>query len=210
MQTRREKSRLGQPLCACSGSGVFVGYASLFGRRDNGGDIVMPGAFAASLKRRPPADVRMLFQHDAAEPVGTWLAMRETEKGLYVEGRLDGNVQRGRELFSLLEQRGLDGLSIGFKTVLARKDRATGARLLQQVDLWEISLVTFPMLDGARVSAVKRRAMEQADALFASPTKSGAAHRERLPTHPGTERASSLAALFRDGARMFETQPNQE
>ena len=50
MQTRREMSRLGRPLCACSGSGVFVGYASLFGERDQSGDMVMPGAFAASLK----------------------------------------------------------------------------------------------------------------------------------------------------------------
>lgn len=156
MQTRREKSRLGQPLCACSGSGVFVGYASLFGRRDQAGDIVLPGAFTASLKRRQPADIRMLFQHDPAEPVGTWVDMREDHRGLRVTGRLDPNVQRGRELFSLLDSRGLDGLSIGFKTVTARRDRATGARLLQQVDLWEISLVTFPMLDGARVSEVIR------------------------------------------------------
>lgn len=154
MQTRREKSRLGQPLCACSGSGVFVGYASLFGERDQSGDVVMPGAFAASLKKRAPRDVRMLFQHDAAEPIGTWVDMRETPKGLHVTGRLDRNVQRARELFSLLESRGLDGLSIGFRTVRARRDRASASRLLTEVDLWEISLVTFPMLPGARVSFV--------------------------------------------------------
>ncbi len=103
MQTRRELSRLGRPLCACSGSGVFVGYASLFGERDQSGDVVMPGAFAASLKKRRAADVRMLFQHDAAEPVGSWIDIYETPKGLHVTGRLDRNVQRGRELFSLLE-----------------------------------------------------------------------------------------------------------
>ena len=154
MQTRREKSRLGRPLCACSGSGVFIGYASLFGERDQSGDIVMPGAFAASLKRRAPRDVRMLFQHDAGEPIGTWVDMRETPRGLHVTGRLDRNVQRARELFSLLESRGLDGLSIGFRTLKARRDRATASRLLTEVDLWEISLVTFPMLLGARVSFV--------------------------------------------------------
>ena len=158
MQTRREKSRLGQPLCACPGSGVFVGYASLFGRRDQAGDIVMPGAFTQTLKRRGPADVRMLFQHDAAEPVGSWLEMRETDKGLYVTGRLERNVQRGRELFALLESKGLDGLSIGFRTLKARRDRAQAARLITEIDLWEISLVTFPMLDGARVSHVKAAA----------------------------------------------------
>jgi len=171
MQTRREKSRLGQPLCACSGSGVFVGYASLFGRRDQSGDIVMPGAFKASLKKRGPADVRMLFQHDAAEPVGTWLEMHENEKGLHVMGRLDGNVQRGRELFSLLESKGLDGLSIGFRTVRARRDKASGSRVLTEIDLWEISLVTFPMLEEARVFQVKTKARAFAEAFFTTASR---------------------------------------
>ena len=155
MQTRREMSRLGRPMCACSGSGVFVGYASLFGERDQSGDVVMPGAFAASLKKRAAPDVRMLFQHDACEPVGTWIDLHETPRGLHVTGRLDRNVQRARELFSLLETRGLDGLSIGFRTVRARRDRATASRLLTEIDLWEISLVTFPMLPGARVTGTK-------------------------------------------------------
>ena len=110
MQTRREKSRLGRPLSACSGTGVFVGYASLFGRRDQQGDIVLPGAFAQSLKRRQASDVRLLFQHNPAEPVGTWIDMRESDNGLYVEGRLDTNVQSGRERQSLSEIGGLDGL----------------------------------------------------------------------------------------------------
>lgn len=166
MQTRREKSRLGQPLCACSGSGVFVGYASLFGERDQAGDIVMPGAFAASLRRRGAGQVRMLFQHDAAEPVGAWIDMHENARGLHVTGRLDRNVQRGRELFSLLESRGLDGLSIGFRTLRARRDRAGACRLLTEIDLWEISLVTFPMLPGARVFHVKAEARAAAERLF--------------------------------------------
>jgi HK97 family phage prohead protease len=100
----------------------------------------------------------MLFQHDAGEPVGSWLDMRETDKGLHVTGRLERKVQRGRELFSLLESRGLDGLSIGFRTVRARRDRALAARLITEIDLWEISLVTFPMLEGARVSHVRAAA----------------------------------------------------
>lgn len=141
MPTRQEKSRSGQPLCACSGTGVFVGYASLFGVADQSNDMVMPGAFTASLKRRPPADVRMLFQHDAAEPVGTWVDMLETERGLLVRGRLDPRVQRARELNALLETGGLDGLSIGFKTRTALRDRASGVRKLLQVDLWEISSI---------------------------------------------------------------------
>lgn len=196
MQTRREKSRLGRPLSACSGTGVFVGYASLFGRRDQQGDIVLPGAFAASLRRRQSPGIRMLFQHNPSEPVGTWLEMHENDKGLHVMGRLDINVQRGREILSLLESGGLDGLSIGFKTVTARRDRATGARMLTQVDLWEISLVTFPMLAGARVSEVKRRTHDAAEALF----DTGSA---TLP-HPVEQATPSLAALFRDGARLFQ------
>jgi uncharacterized protein len=121
--------------------------------RDVSGDMVMPGAFAASLRKRGAANIRMLFQHDPAEPVGTWLEMRENARGLYVRGRLDCNVQRGRELLSLLECRGLDGLSIGFRTVDAAREKFTNTRRLLNIDLWEVSLVTFPMLDGARVAA---------------------------------------------------------
>jgi uncharacterized protein len=147
-------------------AGVFRGHASLFGQRDGQGDIVMPGAFADSLKRRGPQDIRMLFQHDPAEPVGTWLEVRETNRGLYVVGRLDRRVQRGRELIALLDSGGLDGLSIGFRTVLARHDKAAKARRLHAVDLWEISLVTFPMLDGARVSTFKSALWAKADSYF--------------------------------------------
>ena len=171
MYIRREKSRLAQPLSACSGTGVFVGYASLFGVRDASGDMVMPGAFAASLKKRPPENIRMLFQHDPAEPVGTWLEMRENERGLYVRGRLDKNVQRGRELLSLLESGGLDGLSIGFRTVNATREKLSRTRQLLSVDLWEVSLVTFPMLNGARVSELKLHALAAAHKLFQQPTQ---------------------------------------
>ncbi len=154
---------------ALAGSGVFSGYASLFGKRDQQGDIVLPGAFAASLKKRGVDGIRMLFQHNPAEPVGTWIELRETVRGLYVLGRLDKNVQRGRELLSLLENGGLDGLSIGFKTIRARNNRILNARELVEIDLWEISLVTFPMLDGARVSAVKSAAWARADSFFKPP-----------------------------------------
>lgn len=157
---------LEKPLQAIPGQGVFSGYASLFGKRDGQGDIVMPGAFTDSLRMRGAAGVRMLFQHNPAEPVGTWLEIRETAKGLYVLGRLDANVQRGRELLSLLNTGGIDGLSIGFRTVAAKTDRIVKARRLISIDLWEISLVTFPMLEGARVSHVKSAARALADSLF--------------------------------------------
>lgn len=168
MPPRLKRRGLDVPLSAQPGSGVFSGYASLFNERDGSGDIVMPSAFHASLLRRPAEDIRMLFQHNPAEPVGTWLEVRETDRGLYVLGRLNKNVQRGRELLALLEGGGIDGLSIGFKTIAARKDKTSGARLLTKIDLWEISLVTFPMLDGARVSVVKSDARAKADSLFAT------------------------------------------
>ncbi len=158
MNHRLTRRGIEKPLQAVPGQGLFVGYASLFNERDHTGDIVLPGAFAASLNKKSPDNIRMLFQHDPAEPVGTWLEIRETEKGLYVQGRLDLKVQRGRELFSLLETGGIDGLSIGFKTVRATRDRVNNARLLSTIDLWEISLVTFPMLEGARVNTAKSAA----------------------------------------------------
>lgn len=133
--------------------GVFSGYASIFGKIDQGGDIVVRGAFAHSLKKRGVANIRMLFQHDPKEPIGLWHSIRETDLGLKVIGQINDNVGRGRELISLIRDGGIDGLSIGFRTVRAStKSRAT-ARRLYEIDLWEISIVTFPMLDIARIAA---------------------------------------------------------
>jgi hypothetical protein len=131
-------------------AGVFSGYASLFGETDLGGDVVAPGAFRASLRQRGAQGVRMLFQHDPAQPIGTWLEIAEDAKGLRVVGKLNLDVARARELAALIRDGALDGLSIGYRTI--RSARAPGgARKLLALDLWEISLVTFPMLLGARV-----------------------------------------------------------
>lgn len=132
--------------------GHFTGYASLFGVPDLGRDVVAPGAFAASLAARGGAGVRMLWQHDPAEPVGHWLALHEDARGLRVAGQLNLAVQRARELDALLGAGGLDGLSIGFRTVRAQPQRG-GLRRLEAIDLWEISLVTFPLQAGARIAA---------------------------------------------------------
>ena len=95
--------------------------------------------------------MRLLFQHDPAEPIGRWLYLREDARGLFAEGQLNLAVQRAREIDALMRGGGLDGLSIGFRTLLARKGPG-GERRLHQVDLWEISLVTFPLQPGARAS----------------------------------------------------------
>ncbi len=136
-------------------AGAFEGYASLFGAEDLGRDLVQRGAFRASLAKRGASQVRMLFQHDPADPIGSWEDIREDERGLYVRGRLTLEVARAREVHALMKAGALDGLSIGFHTVKAVRDAKTGLRHLKEIDLWEISIVTFPMQPGARVSAVK-------------------------------------------------------
>ncbi|MBS9719883.1 HK97 family phage prohead protease [Tianweitania sp. BSSL-BM11] len=135
--------------------GSFTGYASLFGAPDLGRDIVERGAFAKSLRARGASGVRMLFQHDPAQPIGVWTELREDERGLFVRGRLQTEVARGREILALMKAGALDGLSIGFRAVKARKEAATGFRRILEADLWEISVVTFPMLPGARIRQVK-------------------------------------------------------
>ena len=134
--------------------GLIEGYASLFGVADLGRDVVERGAFRDSLAARGAAGIRMLWQHDPAEPVGRWLSVREDARGLVVRGRLNPAVRRAREIAALIGEGALDGLSIGFRVVEARKG-AGGIRRLLRLDLWEISIVTFPMLPGARLGAVK-------------------------------------------------------
>lgn len=137
--------------------GVFEGYASLFGRQDLGRDIVMPGAFRETLAARGANGVRMLFQHNPAEPIGIWEVLSEDSKGLFARGRLMPTVARAREILSLMRAGAIDGLSIGFRTVKAHKDRTRGARRIEKVDLWEISIVTFPLLPEARIATIKAR-----------------------------------------------------
>ena len=136
------------------GAHEFEGYASLFGVADGAGDIVARGAFARTLRARPPARVRMLYQHFAHEPIGVWEAIAEDARGLYVRGHVVTDVQRGAEVMALLREGALNGLSIGFRTRRARRDRATGHRILQDIELWEVSVVTFPLLPSSHVTAV--------------------------------------------------------
>jgi len=145
--------RVGEGLSVTEGTRI-EGYASLFGDPDRGGDVVAPGAFAASLQRmaREGRRVRMLWQHDPAQPIGVWDEAREDARGLWVKGRLLDGVARAREAAALIEAGALDGLSIGYRTLRAVKTDK-GHRLLTELELWEVSLVTFPMLPSARVGA---------------------------------------------------------
>ena len=146
--------------------GVQVaGYASLYGRTDRGGDVVQRGAYAASLAAmaREGRKVKMLWQHDPAQPIGVWDEVREDASGLFVKGRLLPEVARGREAAALVEAGAVDGLSIGYRTKRAERDGA-GRRLLHELELWEVSLVTFPMLAEARVGAKGEEAEAEAGA----------------------------------------------
>lgn len=156
----------GQPKLTCDaadGALVIEGYASLFGLADQGGDIVQAGSCAASLKRLAAKGdrVRMLWQHDPARPIGVWDEIREDGKGLWVRGRLLDEVAQAREAAALIRAGAIDGLSIGYRTVRSGRDEK-GRRLLTEIELWEVSLVTFPMLPEAKVG---RKAADEMRAL---------------------------------------------
>lgn len=152
---RRRLARIDAPAAfAQLRTGEFAGYASLFGIADGAGDVMAPGAFAKSLRARGIERIRMLYQHFAHEPIGVWEDIREDARGLYVRGRLTTDIERGRDVLALLKDGALNGLSIGFKTQRARRDPATGARTLLEVELWEVSVVTFPLLEGSAVTGI--------------------------------------------------------
>ena len=137
--------------------GVFEGLASTFGNRDRVGDVIAPGAFRASLAR--PERIKMLWQHDSRAPIGIWEQLAETAHGLAVKGRLVLEVQRAREALALLRAGAVDALSIGFSVPKngATLEHDKSQRRITAVDLWEISVVTFPANPHARISRVKTR-----------------------------------------------------
>ncbi|TNF20604.1 MAG: HK97 family phage prohead protease [Rhodobacteraceae bacterium] len=162
MDLEKKFARFGEGLSVSEGH-LIEGYASLFGACDQGGDVVAAGAYAVSLKRlaEDGRKVRMLWQHDPAQPIGVWDEVREDGRGLFVKGRILESVEKGREAAALLAAGAIDGLSIGYRTRKAVKSDK-GRRLLQELELWEVSLVTFPMLPSARVAA-KGETPESAD-----------------------------------------------
>jgi len=148
------ETKFHKPGVVLGAGSVIEGYASVFGVRDQGGDVVMPGAYSASLARLAAAGgrVRMLWQHDQAQPIGVWDEVAEDAHGLRVKGRLLSEVEKGREAAALMAAGAVDGLSIGYRTIRAEKLPGGGRKLIE-LELWEVSLVTFPMLPVARVAA---------------------------------------------------------
>lgn len=155
--------------------GTFSGYGSVFNVRDQAGDVVAPGAFAESLAEKMP---KLLWQHDTTHLIGLWVEAREDERGLWLRGRIITETEKGAEALALLRAGALDGLSIGFETIESEWSSASDyemkygcgpigclsaagsdqVRVLKRIDLWEVSLVTFPCCVPARVDDVKRAA----------------------------------------------------
>jgi HK97 family phage prohead protease len=144
---------------AVTESGQIEGYASVFGNVDSYGEIVEPGAFVDSLvkSRRAGRTIKMLWQHDPHQPIGVWDDLAEDGKGLWVKGRLfKDSVAKAAEAYALLREGGLDGLSIGYRTIKAQpKEGKPGVVSLLELDLLENSIVTFAANERARVEVVK-------------------------------------------------------
>lgn len=141
-------------LKAIEENGRFAGYASVFDVVDRQKDIILRGAFQDTLAGRA-GQIKLLWQHQFEEPIGVFDRIVEDEHGLYVEGRLLLDIQRAREAYSLLRAGAIEGLSIGYSPVRYSIDPETGVRLIARVELWEISLVTFPANAQAGVTQVK-------------------------------------------------------
>jgi HK97 family phage prohead protease len=139
---------------ALAEDGTFTGYASVFGVVDSQKDLIQHGAFSRTLRQRK-GDVKLLWQHKIDEPIGVFLSLREDAHGLFVEGKLLLDVQRAEEAYALLKSGAINGMSIGYSVVKADYNNETGVRLILDVDLFEISLVTFPANENATITSVK-------------------------------------------------------
>lgn len=155
--TGREVRAYALELRATGDDGTVEGYGSVFGVRDNYDDVIAPGAFLASLKEHKSEGTMpaMLWQHNADEPIGVWTEMVEDSKGLRIKGQLALDTVRGKEAHALLKLGALNGLSIGFVSKQWQYDRESDVRTLTEIDLWEVSLVTFPANEKARITNVK-------------------------------------------------------
>jgi len=189
-----ERKFAGVTLEDVESDGAFSGYASVFGKVDMAKDAVVSGAFRRSLRLKGPESVRMLFQHDPNQPIGRWTEIREDARGLFVRGRLTPGVAKSQEVLRLMRAGALDGLSIGFRTVRAKKDLGTGVRRILEADLWEISIVTFPMLPEARIERIK--------GLGSAGARRQRPDRERWQRQSSADQGQAeLADLFRRAAR---------
>lgn len=140
-------------------AGEFSGYASTFGNKDQGGDIVMPGAFDAwlSVWNQAGEPLPLLWQHDGRDVRGVLQTLTPDAKGLFTKGQVNMKTEAGRDARELLLQKAISGLSIGYDIYPGgiQYDPKQDAYLLTQIELWEVSLATFPMNRSARIETVK-------------------------------------------------------
>lgn len=153
----REYLRVGFEIKSVEENGIIEGFGSVFDENpDSYGDIVVKGAFEESIKNKPKG-FKMLWNHNSNEPIGKWTYLKETNRGLEIKGKLTLEVQRAREVYALMKDEAIDGLSIGFDLkngiVDYSKDRSN--RYLKKLNLWEISPVTFPAKENALITDVK-------------------------------------------------------
>jgi uncharacterized protein len=155
--TGRETRSFVLQVKAVNEDGTIEGYGSVFGVTDSYDDVVAPGAFAASLADHKAAGTlpAMLWQHEADEPIGVWTEMVEDAKGLRVKGQIATQTTKGKDAHALLKMGAINGLSIGFVSKDWNYNNETDIRTLNAVDLWEVSLVTFPANAASRVTNVK-------------------------------------------------------
>ncbi len=133
--------------------GTFKGYGSIFDNVDSYNDIVKKGAFTKTLNERK--NVKMLWQHDSREPIGVFTKVYEDDIGLVVEGKISLDVQRGKEAYALLKMDAIEGLSIGYSTIVSEYDSKTDIRELKELKLYEVSIVTFPANEKSTIDTVK-------------------------------------------------------
>jgi HK97 family phage prohead protease len=133
--------------------GFFKGFASTYDL-DEGGDRIIPGAFFEDLAKFMENPV-MLFSHQLDKVIGSWKILEEQEKGLYGEAEINLNTQLGKDVYALITDGDLKGLSIGYEVREADIDKVTGVRLLKKVRLWEVSIVAIPMNQNAWITGTK-------------------------------------------------------
>ncbi|MDH2311438.1 HK97 family phage prohead protease [Methylobacterium brachiatum] len=143
---------------ALKDSGEFEGYGSTFGGEpDAYGDVIASGAYADSLAAHKAKGTmpKLFWQHDPGEPIGKWVSAKEDDRGLLMGGKLNMDVQRGREAYALLKAGDIDGLSIGYRIKEYSVDTDTGVWTLEKLDLIEVSIVSVGANESAVVQSVK-------------------------------------------------------
>lgn len=147
-------------------AGTFTGYAAIFAEPNAYGETIKPGAFRRSIATRDATGgPSMFWNHDPGQPIGVWTDLVEDSRGLKVSGRLVTETRAGAEALALLKAGAVNGLSIGFRAK-GQERGPNGGRVLTEIDLVEISLVTLPAASKARVTSVRNDRQPAGTAAF--------------------------------------------